>query len=358
MKPKVLIIAPRFYGIDEAIGKAFEKQGFEVKLVTSRTRLSLLEKLAKRMAKVLPPLSYFADLIIKLFLLQENRYFLKVTKQFRPDLLFVIKGESILPEMLKKLKVQAGATVCYIWDDPFYSYAGTYSDKYRRTNFEKGLRQYDYIFVYDRFYVEKIRERGAERVAYLPLAASPSQYGPVEINPKDQIKYSYDICFVGVPYPNRVEILDSLKKYKLGVFGDGWESYFFQKGQPLPPYFKGRAQGAEVVKLYLCSKIVLNIHDPEAREGLNTRTFDVLSCGAFELVDHKKAVEEHFNVQEEIVVYRNAEELQDLVAYYLEHPAERKALVEKGRKKVLARHTWLNRMTEAVSLLRENQLLA
>jgi spore maturation protein CgeB len=351
---KVLMIAPKFYGIDEAICHAFEELGFDVVLINNRTKLSFYERIAKKLAKMAPIISFVADFVLKGFLIKENHLFLQKVKDIRPDLLFIVKGESVLPEKLREIKKYVGVAVAYIWDDPFYSYAGAYSDRYRRSNFENSMGLYDFIFVYDRFYVEAIKRRGIDKVGYLPLAASPKKYAPIEITQADRAEYGFDICFVGVPYPNRIDILDRLKEYKLGVFGDNWFNYYAQRGKSVPSYYKGKAYGEIVIKLYLCSKIVLNMHDPEAREGLNTRTFDILAAGGFEVVDFKPSLKEHFNLGKEIMTYTDKEDLNKVVKYYLDKPELRAKIVEEGRKRVLADHTWYHRIKEAMRSLASN----
>ena len=359
MNRKILISAPRFYGIDEAIRDSWKHLGYKAILENYRTQSTILEKIVRRLSIKFPYTSTAFNPILKLFLDFENKEFLKMIRREDPDLLFVIKGDHLFPETLQTLKTLLRIPiVAYIWDDPFYSYAGLYADHYRKTNFEKGMFYYDYIFVYDPYYVNMMKERGLPKVKYLPLAGDPERYKYIPINEEDRKTFGFDICFVGVPYPNRISVLESLKKYKLGVFGDGWGKYFLRRGKTVPSYYQGKAQGEKVLKIYRSSKLVLNIHDPEAKEGVNTRTFDILACGAFELVDYKKSLERHFKIGEEIAVYRNIEELNNLVPYFLQSPDLIEKISQKGRQRVLNEHTWNHRIEEVVSILKQNHLLS
>jgi spore maturation protein CgeB len=112
------------------------------------------------------------------------------------------------------------------------------------------------------------------------------------------------------------------------------------------------------MQIYRASKIVLNIHDPEAREGVNTRTFDTLACGARELVDYRKSLDDHFKVGEEIVAYKNLQELHSLAAYYLEHLDELNEISEKGRRRVLHEHTWNQRIGQLIGTLSDKKIFA
>ncbi|MCU0641461.1 MAG: glycosyltransferase [Candidatus Margulisbacteria bacterium] len=354
MKKKVLINSPRFYGIDEAIREAFEQAGFEAVLLNYGTKTTLQEKLARQLGLKLPLLKPLLNPILKYYLGKENRELLAAVRRERPDLIFIIKGDHLFPETLRKIKSATNVpVVSYIWDDPFYSYAGIFADDYRRTNFAQGMPLYDYIFVYDTYYVEQIRQKGIDRVSYLPLATDPQRYGQIKVSAAEKKEFGYDLCFVGAPHPNRVEIMESLKQYDLGVFGDGWVKYFMDQGQKVPAYYKGLAAGEKVLKLYLSSRIALNVHDPEAKEGLNTRTFDILASGASELVDYQKNLDLHFQVGEEIAAFRDKQELLKLVQSYLSNDALLKEISNKGKRRVLNEHTWFNRVNSAIKTLSE-----
>ena len=355
---KILINAPRFYGIDEAIRESFEKIGFDAILLNYGIKSTIQEIMARRIGLAIPYLKPILNPILKHYLNKENDELVNIVKKEKPDLVFIIKGDHLFPETLKKLKTEISCPiVAYIWDDPFYSYAGLFSDDFRKSNFEKGMHLYDFIFLYDTYYVEQIKKRGIENVEYLPLAADPNRYKQIEISEEDKNRYGYDICFVGAPYPGRIEILENLGNYNLGVFGAGWKKYFMEKGKATPVYYKGEASGEKVLKIYLSSKIVLNIHDPEAREGLNTRTFDILACGASELVDYKKNLGMHFRIGEEIVTFKDSKELLQAVKYYLENGSVLKDISNKGRQRVLNEHTWVHRVNSLISTIKERGIV-
>jgi spore maturation protein CgeB len=358
MAKKVVISAPCFYGVDEAIHESWIRCGFNAILKNYRTESTLLEKIARRMTIKIPLTKPIFMPLIRNYLIVENRDFLNMIRKEKPELLFVIKGDHLFPGTLRAIKDEMKIPlIAYIWDDPFYSYAGLSTDDYRRTNFEKGMQLYDYIFVYDTYYVDEIKKRGIRSVEYLPLAAQLRRHLDKTVAETDGMKFDYDVCFVGLPYPNRVEVLDSLRSYKLGVFGDGWTKYFMRRGKKAPAYYGGRATGEKVMQIYRASKIVLNIHDPEARNGVNTRTFDILACGARELVDYKKSLEDHFRVGEEIIAYKNLQELHALIDYYLQHLEDLREISEKGRQRVIKEHSWHHRIEKLTNILRDKRLL-
>jgi spore maturation protein CgeB len=355
---KVFLYAPRFYGIDEAICEAFESVGIECYLKNSWNPISIQERIAREIGNKFHFTKQIFNQIIKYYLDRENEEFINCINKERPDILFIVRGDSIYPKTLMKYH-KILPLVAYIWDDPFFSYAKKYNfgDDYRKSNFELGMFLYDYVFVYDTYYVDSLKKRGLENVEYLPLAADPKRYKKIQLTEEEKDSFNYDICFVGVPYPNRVEVLESLSYLRVGVFGDGWENYCLRRGKKIPSYYKGLAIGEKVLKLYGASKIVLNIHDPEAKEGLNTRTFDILACGAFEIVDHKKNLDVHFRNNSEIVSYNDLKELNDLVQFYLQNYELSRKIAEQGRLRVLAEHTWTNRIQKIVDTLSAKNIL-
>jgi spore maturation protein CgeB len=348
MKKTVLISAPKYYGSDTDIKEAFETLGFNALLI-NHYQLTILERIAKKIRSKLRFLKPILNPIIKSYLIKENSEFLSIVSKEMPDLLFIIKGDNFFPATLEKIKkVLSCPVVGYAWDEPFYTHNNN-QDDYRKSNFKKGLPWYDLIFVFDTFYIDEIKRQGAKKVHYLPLATNPNRYSEIATIDQDRCHYDYDVCFIGMPFENRVEIFENLHAYKLGVFGDHWGKYFMLKGQPPPAYYKGKATGEVVNKLYRSSKIVLNIHHSHSIEGLNTRTFDILACGAFEMVDYKKNVEEHFEIDKEIVTFENINELKSKIEFYSRNDDLRKAISERGRQRVLSEHTWVHRAKDVVT---------
>ena len=354
-RKKIFMIAPNFYGIDKSIKSVFESFGFAVVLKNTRNRLQPAETVSLKIAKALPVAAQALRPFLKSFLDKDNEEYLSLIREMKPDVFFVIKGETIYPETLAAIKKEMNIPcITYQWDCPFYSYEGHVVDVYRKNNFANGMNLYDHIFSHDPYYVDEIKARGAKSVSYLPLATDPAQYRDIDISEAEKPEFEYDICFVGSPLVNRIKVLESLRQFKLGVFGDGWNMWHRLRLKKVPGYYKGRATGERVLKLYRLSKIVLNIHSQDAKYGVNTRTFDIPACGAFELADYRPEMDRLFKPGEELIYYKDIDELKRLVEFYLENPEKRRAIVEKGRARVLGSHTWFHRMREVVDFINTN----
>jgi len=354
-KKKIFMIAPNFYGIDTSIKSIFESFGFDVVLKNVRTRLYPAESFSLKIAKTLPVTARALSPLLKSFLDKDNREYLSLIREAKPDVLFVIKGEAIYPETLATIKNEMNPLcIIYHWDCPYYSYEGHAVDIYRKNNFANGMHLYDHIFCHDTYYVDEIRARGAKSVSYLPLATNPMQYRDIEVSESENSEFGYDVCFVGSPLPNRIEVLESLREFKLGVFGDGWDTWHRLRLKKIPDYYKGKAIGEKVIKIYKSSIIVLNIHGPESKNCANARTFDIPACGAFEITDYRAELDRLFKPGEEMIHYKDIDELKCLVRFYLENPEKRHAIIENGKNRVLGSHTWRHRMREVVDFINAN----
>ena len=343
MQKTVLISAPKYYGIDTDIKEAFELLGFKTYLINHYPH-TILERIGIKIGNNLPILKTAVNPWQRASLWKENAEFISIVSRLKPDLLFIVKGDNIFPETLEIIKKTVSCPIVgYIWDKPFYAHNAN-QDDYRRSNFKNGISLYDNILVFDASYIDEMIKQGAKYVNYMPLATNPSRYSNVVVTDKDRNYYKYDVCFIGLPFENRIEMFEALSDYNLGVFGDQWRKHFILKGKTTPLYYRGRASGETVNIIYLSSKIVLNIHHLQSIEGLNTRTFDIPVCGAFEIVDYKIIVERHFEIDNEIVTFKNIKELKNKITYYLNNDELRKTIIARGKQRVLSEHTWVHRI--------------
>lgn len=355
-KDKVLIIAPSYYGIDSSIAGAFERNGYESVMVNYRVNSTLSEKVVRKAMTFSPSMNRALHPCLKVLLSRENRKYVAMAETHRPSFIFIVKGESVFPRTLGHIRNHFRIPcVSYQWDDPFYtSSGGSGLDEFRKNNFRLGMKTYDHIFAFDQHYVDEIKKEGVSHISYLPLATDENVYKSVPLTEDEKKKYGYEIAFVGMPFANRIEVFNELKDFNAGVFGDFWDMHSDKlKGD----YFKGPAAGERVLKIYSAAKIVMNINHPHSIYGVNTRTFDIPSCGAFEIMDYKQGIEDLFDVGNEIVCYHDVKELKALVKYYLDHPDRRNGIAEKGCLKARKQHTWTRRVEKVVDVLRERNIL-
>ena len=126
----------------------------------------------------------------------------------------------------------------------------------------------------------------------------------------------------------------------LQIFGDpGWRRVL-----PGANYQGAVKYGPMLADIYRSSRINLNATSLQMPTAVNQRVFDAPAAGGFVLSDAQSAVEEHFELGKEAVVYRDAEEMVELIAYYTSHENERAKVIEHAQKRILAEHTYVHRL--------------
>ena len=99
--------------------------------------------------------------------------------------------------------------------------------------------------------------------------------------------------------------------------------------------------------VYKSCKINLNINRIQIRTSFTQRIFDCSASGAFILTDKRKLNSTLFcteGKEKELIEFSSFEECVSLIDYYLIHEEERIEIAERAKRKVLANHTYDNRI--------------
>jgi spore maturation protein CgeB len=120
-----------------------------------------------------------------------------------------------------------------------------------------------------------------------------------------------------------------------------------------------RVSTDETVRIFNASQINLNVHSSTYHEGIdphgdfvNPRTFEIAACGAFQLVDRRSLLPEVLS-EEEVVVFEDLKDGREKIRHFLDRDRDRLEYAEKGRRRVLAEHTYSLRMKELLGTLYE-----
>lgn len=318
---------PRFEALPDYLASALRREGNEVRVFDHRAR-----RFPGRLRARLPLLDRLdgADL---------NRRFLRRVRRFRPDLVVVNQGMVLASATV--LEARALGARCVNW---FSDYPA---------EFEEGLERagaYDAFFLGSSFAVRRHREAGRIRSAWLPFACDPDIHRPAAAQPPWSPPGGRvdRVVFVGSLYPERQILLRFLRGLPVGVWGPGWERAAGDphlasmiRGGPLRP--------AAWRTLYARADVVLNIHygalGPIEVSGdlANTRLFEILGCGAYQVVDRQGDVLRLFREGEHLAAFDTGEELRARVEEALREDDLRRRVSERGRQAVLAAHTYAHR---------------
>lgn len=264
-------------------------------------------------------------------------------RECSPDLVVALAQAPLMPESLERLKLQ-GIPVAF-W----------FVEDYRLLTYWQELaRHYSYFFgIQKGEFTSELERAGVKHHAYLPTAADPGIHSPLELTPVEQQELGSDLSFVGAGYYNRQRFFRGLLDYNFKIWGSDWPLAL-----PLAPFIQrngARIDTDTCVKIFNASAVNLNLHSSTYLEGVdpagdfvNPRTFEIPSCGAFQLVDHRMLMGELFEPGE-LETFTGLNDLRDKIGYFLAHPEQRAAVASQGRKRVLSEHTYLHRMEELLA---------
>jgi len=263
-----------------------------------------------------------------------NRRLVEAVRATRPDAVIILKGETLSRETLTALRAPHRPLVSWWVDDPF-----------RVPLAMKNFHLFDVLYMFDKGRLAELESFAVRRIVYLPCACDQNTYRPRVLNPAHHPMLNCTVGFVAAFQPGRSGLLAHMRGLDVGLWGPGWDSVPELKQLPPGTWRGRRITAAEAAKVYNLAKICPNIHHPQTRNGgLNTRTFEVLAAGGFELVDDVAGLDENFAVGHEIMTYTSPAHWRELADYYLAHPEKRTAIIARGRARVLRDHTYEQRL--------------
>lgn len=343
-------------GIDRE--KYFRELGFEVKFFSlTKSRVwpgeSPIKQKIKPFVKLIKPIN---DLTNKLDVIRLNNELIKITKEFMPEIVLIIKGDTLFTSTIKKIKKISSPILLNWYGDSVFS-PGRKEFIYSRI----GL--FDYFFLIDEleFLPNEITKNLMSRnknVYTVPFAASTEFLHPIDISLDKKNELQTSISFIGVINPIRKQFLEAISDFNLKIWAplnSSWGDWLSEDSPLNKRYQKGCIYGEDVVEIYSNSAIVLDIHFLFSKSNVipnvTTRVYEVPACGGFILTNFSNQLPHLFKVGEEIVCYSNENELKEKSRYYLNNPEERKKIAAKGRERVLRDHMYLNRLKKILSII-------
>lgn len=146
----------------------------------------------------------------------------------------------------------------------------------------------------------------------------------------------------------RIRILEALmEKYSITVYADESAKKLL-KSKKVRPWLD---YGTEMPKVFYLSRINLNITSRSIESGIPLRIWDILAVGGFCLTNYQPELEDYFEIGKDLEVYHDLKELEEKIAYYLEHEDERLRIAINGYKKVREGHNLKIRMRKVLDLI-------
>jgi spore maturation protein CgeB len=269
-----------------------------------------------------------------------NRRLERQCREVRADVVLVVKGGPIGPDVVRRMKRESGAVLLNFFpDNPLWMMP-----------FEQ-IEPYDLFFTKERYALRQLEIVGLQNLVYLPMYCVPSLHHPVPLDGVDAAALRGIVALVGARYPSRERLVRALAEYPLRIWGPGW-----RRGDPTVGSMVagGYVDGDAKLAIYCGATLSLNPHHPmNDVVGVNTRTFELAAAGACQVVDLKDELPHLFKPGEEVVAYRDLPDLRRQIIYYLAHPDEARAIGENARRRALAEHTVRHRLEEMIAAMRD-----
>jgi spore maturation protein CgeB len=167
------------------------------------------------------------------------------------------------------------------------------------------LAPYNAIFVKEPHLVARLRAVLDLPLFYLPEACNPRLHQPLATPGTERC-----LVIAGNMYPSRIRLLERLmgEGIPLRLYGAGFPRW--AGPTPLREVHAGRSVfGAEKACILRSAAAVLNNLHPAEIYGVNARLFEAAGCGAAVLTEFRPALGDLFAVGEEVLAFRDFDEL-------------------------------------------------
>lgn len=275
-----------------------------------------------------------------------NRHLLEKTRAFQPDWLWLVGDNTVITaDTLATIKRETGCKVIYA--------TGTSPIVFSHSLERKAARLYDLVLVNDYYHGIQWLELGAKHMECLPLVAcDPEFHHPYTLTDEQRRAFICDITFVGTLIPDnlygkRIAALEALRDFDLTV----WSVHDVPAS--LKAQARGGALGEDMLEVLSAARMTINTHGDFMLYGGNMRLFEAAGVGVLQIADDLPGIHRWFTADETIVIYKDHDDLCAKVRYYLDHDAEREAIIQRARQHVYAHHTYDQRVLRLEALLNE-----
>lgn len=179
--------------------------------------------------------------------------------------------------------------------------------------------------------------------AYLPYAANPR----LDRGVPDPRQRRPDMVFVANPTALRRKLVGRITA-PVRLYGEGWTPF---------PHVAHRIEARrvtveELAEIYRSHRAALNVRNEiNVLGGLNQRHFDPCLAATPVVSDAQADIEQCFEPGREILVYRDADELNAVYERLRRDPAHALAIGAAGRRRVMAEHTYARRLDALAALV-------
>lgn len=318
MSTSILICSPIDSAFTMPLFRAFSRIGFKARIFDYK-RGSIYTRTMGLITNVLKLKNETTTLKIHKLIQYQ---LVKTARSFHPDIILVVKGESIPTSTIDRLNELGSTTVNWypdwlvLWDQvkihaPHYKYFFTMCADLTRE-------------------VKKINPN----TAFILPAAEPDQ---ILHNQRD-----LPLTFIGQYSRRREKYLTEIKDLGLRIWG-----YKQWRESKLREISTPEVSHKESMVLLRRTKITVNLltgDDQFQPYAINTRTFEAIATGALLLVQDHPLLHKHFSVGKELITFDSPQDLREKAKYYLSHSIESGTIAKAGWLRIIKEHTFRHRV--------------
>jgi len=256
-----------------------------------------------------------------------NKDILKVVEEHNPEIIFIVKGLSVYPGTLKKIRMRNKDSILVSW---------SLDDMYARHNrsfyYTQGLKYYDHVFTTKSYNVEELKSLGARNVSFLYQAYSRYRHLNETLDVTEPTKR--DISFVGYADEIRFRTILFLADngVKVELAGGTWEKFKSDGHENISIHARDLL-GEEYSDFIRTSKINLGFLRKINRDLHTSRSVEIPACGGFLLAERTSEHDELFEDKVEAVFFDDDQDLLRLVRHYLSDDKQRDLIRMRGLKR-------------------------
>lgn len=340
MKQKVLIIGPNYYNFLSATGNAFKRMSWDVSLCPYDNPIHPYTNFMKIRYK----LSLYRDRLQSNSRMLFNEFALNKYKQEKPDLVFIMNGEILESKTLDLFRENSKVA---LW---------LFDSRKRLPLSVNHIDHVDALFCYEQEDVTEYEKEG-KTAYFLPQACDTDTYKPL------CLERDIDILFIGnlIYSPKRQSVTKAVieqfphKNIQIfGIYKPWYKGIIKWLSREYKSFYKNKTVSPEKAnELYNRSKIVLNIHCEQQKNGANPRVFEICGSKSFQICDSNPYIDSLFS-KGEIGIWHNTDELISLIKESLNSDTTDRA--NAAYIITINNHTFDNRLQMVVDIVYGNSI--
>lgn len=278
--------------------------------------------------------------------LQINKEIIATCKKQNFDIIWIDKGNYILPSTLRYIKkiLPKSKIIGYSPDNM--------SERHNRTVwFEKGMKYYDWYLTTKSYIIDWLKVNGCKNILFVNNAYEDTFHHPYKLNDEERERLGGKIGFIGSWEKERCDYILYLADHGIPVkvWGTGkWLEYTNYSpnltitGKALFSEDYNKALSAFDISLCFLRKINSDLQ--------TTRTMEIPACKSLLMAERTSEHEALFKDNIEAVFFSSKEELLEKCKYLIQHPEQRKDIAEKGYQRcILSGYSNYNTLRVALS---------